>query len=168
MAPSQAADDEAMSDADKTEPATAAAEDDINSKTCDLFPWEHHELVARELLNCFDVKTVIHYNTGCTWALACARHSRHFIGFARNAAHVEHVNKTLVAMVLAEMIEGKQDGVSCSRFLSVQRSLGGSTEDKTPSKEGTAPALKEDDKIPSKVDDNMSDDSTSSKDDDSE
>jgi len=155
-------DDEAMPSADD---ATAAAEEDIASKTCDLFPWEHHELVARELLNCFDVKTVIHYNTGCTWALACARHSRHFIGFARNAAHVEHVNKTLVAMVLAEMIEGKHDGFSVTRFLSAQRSLGGSDEDRVAA--APTPALTEDKKANDDDDDDDDDDdaakSTSSK-----
>ena len=25
-----------------------------------LYLWENHELVARELLNCFDVKTAVH------------------------------------------------------------------------------------------------------------
>ena len=90
---------------------------------CDLYPWEHNELVCRELLNCFDVKTVVHYNTNCSWPLACARHARHFVGFARSEVHAQHIRKTLVAMVVAEIIEGTQDGFAVRRFLSTQRSL---------------------------------------------
>ena len=37
----------------------------------------------------------------------------------------------ILAMVLVEMIEGAQDGFAAIRYLSAQRSLGGSTEDKT-------------------------------------
>lgn len=64
-----------------------------------------------------------------SWALACARHSRHFVGFPRSETRVEHVNKILIASIVAELIEGKQDGFNVRRFLSVQRSLGGWTED---------------------------------------
>ena len=104
-------------------------EDEVKNKLCDLYPWEHHEKVCRELLNCFDVKTVVHYNTNVSWPLACARHSRHFLGFARNEAHAQHIRKTLVANVVAEIIEGTHDGFAAKRFLSQQRSLGGSTEE---------------------------------------
>ena len=94
---------------------------------CDLYPWEHNELVCRELVNCFGTKTVVHHNTNCSWPLACARHAINFVGFARNEVHAQHVHKTLVAMVVAEIIEGTADGFSVRRFLSTQRSLGGST-----------------------------------------
>ena len=124
--------------------AVDAQEDEVEDEDvaadegCELYPWEHHELVCRELLNCFDAKTVVHYNTGCSWPLACARHSRHFVGFARNEAHAQHVHKTLIAMVVAEIIEGKQDGFSARRFLSAQRSLGGSTEDASVNQPGAS------------------------------
>ena len=119
-------DEEDQAEGDDDDDKTA----DISSQACDLYPWEHNELVCRELINCFDPKTVVHFNTGGpSWPLACARHSRHFIGFVRNAEHLQYVNKTLVASVVSEMIEGKQDGFSVRRFLSAQRSLGGSTED---------------------------------------
>ena len=113
-------------DADKKEEDEEDEEDD--KKMCDLFPWEHSEVVVRELLNCFDVRTVVHYNTNCSWPLACARHARHFVGFARSQAHAQHIRKTLVAMVVAEIIEGTQDGFFVRRFLSAQRSIGGSQE----------------------------------------
>ena len=112
------------------------SKDDIELKTdtCDVFPWEHNELVVRELLNMFDAKTVVHYNTNCTWPLACARHFRHFVGFARNELHAQHIHQMLVAMVVAEIIEGTDDGFRVRKFLSKQRSLGGSTEDKDKNK----------------------------------
>jgi len=103
--------------------------EDKTDKMCDLYPWEHSELVCRELLNCFAIKTVVHHNTNYTWPLACARHCIHFVGFARNEAHVEHIHKMLVAMVVAELIEGKDQGFLVTRFLSRQRSVGGSTEE---------------------------------------
>ena len=71
----------------------------------------------------------MHYNSNCAWALASARHARHFVGFARSEVHAQHIRKTLVASVVAEIIEGTQDGFGVRRFLSAQRPLGGSTEE---------------------------------------
>ena len=90
-------------------------DDDINSNTCDLNAWEHHETVCRELMDCFETQILIHYNTGCSWPLAFARQCPHFIGFARNEARLQHINMTLIACVVAQMIEGKQDGFSVRR-----------------------------------------------------
>ena len=96
---------------------------DVENRLCDLFPWEHNEIVCRELLNCFDVKTVVHYNTNTSWPLACARHSRNFVGFARNEVHAQHIRQVLIAQVVAEIIEGK-DGFAVARFLSRQTTRG--------------------------------------------
>ena len=113
--------------AEKEEGEDEVEEDEGN--ICDLYPWEHNEFVCRELINCFGTKTVVHHNTNCSWPLACARHAINFVGFARSEVHAQHVHKTLVAMVVAEIIEGTTDGFSVRRFLSTQRSLGGSTEE---------------------------------------
>ena len=128
----KADDDEGKTGDGEGETGENEGEDEVKKdggKTCDLYPWEHNEFVCRELLNCFGAKTVVHYNTNCSWPLACARHAINFVGFARSEVHAQHVHKTLVAMVVAEIIEGKMDGFGVRRFLSAQRSLGGSTED---------------------------------------
>ena len=45
----------------------------LDSEGCDLFPWEHPEILNRELINCFDPKAIIHFQAGSgTWALAAA------------------------------------------------------------------------------------------------
>ena len=104
-------------------------EDTGEGKIFDVFLWEHHELVCRELLNCFPSKTVVHHNTNVSWPLACARQCIPFVGFARSEEHAGHIHKTLVAKIVAEIIENKTDGFSAKRFLSKQRSVAGSTED---------------------------------------
>ena len=116
--------------ADDDQHKTGEGEEDVvEDKHCDLFPWEHHELVCREMINCFPVKTVVHHNANVSWPLACARHCINFVGFAKNDMHAEHIHKTLVATIVAEIIEGTVDGFECRRFLSRQRSIGGSTQD---------------------------------------
>ena len=105
-------------------------------KICDAYPWEHNELVCRELLNCFGTKLVVHHNTNCSWPLACARDCIRFLGFARNDTHAEHIRRALVAMVVAEIIEGKNDGFRNRRFISRQRSLAGSTEEPSKMEDG--------------------------------
>lgn len=121
---------------------------DLSKKACDLFPWEHHESVARELINCFSPATIIHYNAGSgAWGLAAARHSRSYVGFCRNSAHLQYVLKNITAHICSEIIEGRQDGFFNGRFLSTQRSLGGSTEDPGPLDVPT-PSMATDDGVP--------------------
>ena len=96
---------------------------------CDVFPWEHSELLCRELVNSFDPKIIVDFAAGSgLLALASARHCKSYVGFCRNAAHVERCRKNILAHVLIEIIEGTSDGFAAKRFLSQQRSLGGSTE----------------------------------------
>ena len=99
----------------------------MNGEPCEVFPWEHAELLCRELINMWDPKTIVHYNTGSgIWALASARHCKNYIGFVRNTDHLDYVFKNILCHVVKEMVDGTQDGFESQRFLSRERSLGGS------------------------------------------
>ena len=150
LSPEDDADGDWIDEAEGGDAVPCDVNEDFSKKGCDLFPWEHHESVAREFINCFDPATVIHYNAGSgSWALGAARHARAYVGFCRNSLHLQYLLKSLIAHVCADIIEGKQDGFYIARLLCAQRSLGGSTEEPGPPERNVhTPSIATDDGAP--------------------
>jgi hypothetical protein len=94
----------------------------------DLFPWEFSELVVREFQNMYRPAVTVALAAGSGyWALAAAREGIRHTSVVRNKAHREVVDQRLTAMILFEMLTGKDDGFRVARFLSRASSLGGSS-----------------------------------------
>ena len=97
----------------------------LDTEACELYPWEHPEILARELINMFDPKLIVHNAGSGTWGLACARHRRQYLGFTRSAVQLQLCHEAVWSIVVSEMIDAVDDGFRCRRFLSRQRSLAG-------------------------------------------
>ena len=102
----------------------------LDDEPCDVFPWEHCELLHREVINMFEVDAIVDMTPGSGMlALAAARHAKYYYGLVRNKAHHDVCLQTVLAHVVTELIESKSDGFGHKRFLSRVRSLAGSVDD---------------------------------------